>query len=158
MRRKKKVIFIASTGGHLSELLCLEELIRKYDSLLMTEKTKSNLNLNQRFDKVAFLVSGTMSNPFLYPFKLIINSFISLFQFIKFFPDVVISTGAHNAGPMCCIAKLFRKKVVFIESYANCYTKSVTGKIIYKFADLFIVQWEDMKKLYPNAKFCGGIF
>ncbi|MEM5600081.1 hypothetical protein AAHB61_03905 [Bacillus cereus] len=29
---------------------------------------------------------------------------------------------------------------------------------MYKHADLFLVQWEDMKKFYPNAKYGGGIY
>ena len=37
-------------------------------------------------------------------------------------------------------------------------TKTITGKLVYKFADLFVVQWESMLKLYPKAKYFGGIF
>lgn len=37
-------------------------------------------------------------------------------------------------------------------------TKTVTGKLVYKFADLFLVQWEDMLKLYPKAKYFGSLF
>ena len=37
----KKVLFISSTGGHLNELLQLKSIMNKYDSYLITEKTKS---------------------------------------------------------------------------------------------------------------------
>jgi len=154
----KKILFISSAGGHLNELLQLNVLIRKYDSYLITEKTKSNLNLKNKYKKVSYLIAGTMSNPIIYPFKLLINSFKSLYFFFSFNPDVVVSTGAHNAGPMCLIAKLFGKKVIFIETFANSKTKSLTGKIVYKFADLFIVQWKSMLELYPNAIYVGGVF
>ena len=43
MKKKKKVMFISSTGGHLSEMLELEELFPYYDTTIVTEKTKSNL-------------------------------------------------------------------------------------------------------------------
>jgi hypothetical protein len=59
---------------------------------------------------------------------------------------------------MCCIGKIFGSKIVYIESFANIHTKSVTGKVVYLFADLFIVQWESMLKLYPKAKLGGWIF
>ena len=154
----KKVLFISSTGGHLNELMQLKPLFKKYNACIVTEKTSSNISLKKNYANVYFIIAGTMSNPITYLLKLFLNCWISLFIFIKFKPDVVVSTGAHNSGPMCCIAKLARKKVVFIETFANSKTKSMTGKIIYKFADLFIVQWESMLKVYPNAVYVGGIF
>ena len=42
--KKKKVLFIASTGGHLNELMQLEPMFKDYDYHIITEKTKSNLN------------------------------------------------------------------------------------------------------------------
>ena len=56
------------------------------------------------------------------------------------------------------IAKIFRSKIVYIETLANSKTKTATGRLIYPIADLFIVQWEEMLKLYPKAKFGGWIY
>ena len=86
-----------------------------------------------------------------------LNCFISLFYFVKYRPRYIVSTGAHTAGPMCCIGKIFRSKIIFIETMANITTPTTTGKIIYRFADLFIVQWEEMLKVYPKATFGGWI-
>ena len=46
----------------------------------------------------------------------------------------------------------------YIETFANSMTRSKTGRIVYKFADLFIVQWKSMLDLYPKAKYGGWIF
>ena len=59
---------------------------------------------------------------------------------------------------MCCLGKIFGSKVIYIETFANVTTKTSTGKLIYKFADLFIVQWESMLEIYPNAVYGGWIF
>ncbi len=156
---RKKVLFISSTGGHLSELLQLSPMFKKYDYRLVTEKTKVNLDLLNKYPgKVDFLVYGTKSHILVYPFKLLFNSIKSLVIFCKFKPDVVITTGAHTGGPMCCIAKLFGAKVIYIETLANIYTKTITGRIIYHFADLFVVQWKSMLTLYPKAKYGGWIY
>jgi len=155
--KKKKVMFISSTGGHLSELLELESLFGDYDSFLVTEKTPSNLALKKKYPKVGFLIYGTKDHMLTYPFKLLTNCFISLYYFIKFRPRVIVTTGAHTAGPMCVIGKIFRSKIVFIESMANSSTKTITGKLLYPIADLFIVQWEEMLKLYPKAVYWGWI-
>lgn len=155
----KKVLFISSTGGHLNELLQLKPMFEKYDSYIITEKTKSNLKLKEEYgNKIHFLVYGTKHKPFTYPFKLLYNCFKSLYYYLLIRPDVIITTGAHTAGPMCCIGKLGRSKIIYIETFANINTKTMTGRLIYKFADLFIVQWEEMLKLYPKAVYGGSIY
>ena len=161
-KKQKKVIFISSTGGHLTELLQLSPLFKKYDYTLITEKTKSNLGLNDKFPgRVHYIIPGTYTTlgaKIVYPFKLFFNCWISLFWMLKIKPDVVVSTGSHNAGPMCALAHLFKKKVIFIETFANSQKPTRAGRLIYKFADVFIVQWESMLEYYPNAIYGGWIF
>lgn len=155
----KKVLFISSTGGHLNELLQLEKLINKYDSYIITEKTKSTKSLKEEYnDRINYLIYGTKHKPFSYIFKLIFNCIKSLYLYLIIKPDIIITTGAHTAGPMCLIGKIFGSKIIYIETFANINTRTITGRIIYKFADLFIVQWKSMLKLYPNAIYGGWIF
>ena len=156
---KKSVLFISSTGGHLEELLQLKKMFKKYDYHLVTEKTKSNEYLKDLYhDKVDYLVYGTKHHIISYPFKLLFNCFKSLFLYLKYTPDYIITTGTHTAGPMCCIGKIFGSKIIYIETFANMFTKTSTGRLIYLFSDKFIVQWESMKDLYPNSEFGGWIF
>ena len=156
---KKKAWFVASTGGHLTELMQLRKIFYDFNYQIITERTKSNLKLRDKFGKkIKFLIYGSKDHKLVYPFKLLTNCFISLFLFIRFRPKYIITTGAHIAGPICLIGKIFGSKIIFIETFANSETKTITGRIVYKFADLFIVQWESMLKLYPNAKYFGGVF
>jgi len=60
--------------------------------------------------------------------------------------------------PMCYIAKVFRKKVIYIETFANRNSKTVAGRFVYPIADVFVVQWEEMKKIYPKAEYWGWIY
>jgi len=158
-KSKKRVMFISSTGGHLTELMRLKSMFDKYDYFIVTEKDKSTKILSKKYkNKIGYLLFGTKDHMLTYPFKLLANCFISLFYFIKFMPKYIVTTGAHTAGPMCCLGKIFGSKIIYIESFANIETKTVTGKIIYFFADLFIVQWEEMIKLYPKATYGGWIY
>ena len=43
--RMKKILFISSTGGHLTELLQLAPMFSECDYHLVTEKTKSNMKV-----------------------------------------------------------------------------------------------------------------
>ena len=154
---KKKVLFISSTGGHLNELLQLKSLFSNYDYLLVTEKDKSTISLKDKYN-VKYLVYGTKKNLFSYFFKFIFNFIKSFIIFIKFKPDVVITTGAHTCVPMLFIAKLFKKKSIYIETMANRKTKTMTGKIVEKWVTYFVVQWEDMKNLYEDSVYGGLIY
>ena len=156
---KRNVMFISSTGGHLSEMLQLKSLFDKYNYHIVTEKTKSNLNLKDKYKgKVDFLVFGTKDFMLTYPFKLLYNCFKSVYIYFKIHPDYIITTGAHTAGPICCLGKIFGSKIIYIETFANMNTKTITGKLLYPIADKFIVQWESMKDLYPEATYGGWIF
>ena len=155
----KKVLFISSTGGHLKELLQLKKLFNKYDSYLITEKTDSTKKLKNEYkEKMGYMVFGTKDHMLTYPFKLLANCFISLYYFIKIRPKYIVTTGTHTAGPICYLGKIFGSKVIYIETMANISKKTITGKLIYPIADLFIVQWKSMLKLYPNAVYGGFIF
>ncbi len=157
--QKKKVLFISSTGGHLSELLQLKELFSKYDYHLITEKTKSNLELKKEYpNHINFLIYGTKVHKVTYPFRLFLNCFKSLYFYLKIKPDYIITTGTHTAGPMCCIGKIFGSRIIYIETFANINTKTVTGKLLYPISDKFIIQWEGLKKNYPKATYGGWIF
>ena len=155
----KKVLFISSTGGHLTELLELKKLFKKYNYHIITEKTKSNENLKDKYPgKVNYLLYCTKHSKIKYPFVLFINCFIGLLYYIEVRPDVIITTGTHTAGPMCCLGKIVGSKIIYIETFANITSKTSTGRLIYKFADLFIVQWESMLEIYPKAVYGGWIF
>lgn len=154
----KRVLFISSTGGHLNELLQLKKTMKRYDSYIITEKTKSTEDLKKEFgNKVMYLKYGTKSHLsyiYIYPY----NCIKSLLYFIKIRPKVVVTTGAHTSVFMCYLAKLFRRKVIYIETFANIHSKSMSGKLVYPIADMFIVQWESMLELYPKAIYGGWIF
>lgn len=151
----KKVCFAASSGGHYEQLLMLKPLMEKYDSFILTEKTKYSTEIENV--KSYYLLQVNRKEK-LFILKMIWNTFKSVFFFIKERPDVVITTGVLSTIPMCLIAKIFGRKLVYIESFAKINSPTETGKFLYKFADRFYVQWETMLKYYPEAVFLGGIY
>ncbi|MFB4165194.1 PssD/Cps14F family polysaccharide biosynthesis glycosyltransferase [Alteribacillus sp. JSM 102045] len=156
-KKRKKVLFISSVGGHLTQLMQLKPLFEKYDYYLVTEKTEVTAAM-KKDHPMSFLVYGARNYPISYLFKFSFNCLKSLGIFLKERPDVVVTTGVHTSVPMCYIAKLFRKKVVFIESFAKTSSPTLSGRLVYPIADLFIVQWETMLKHYPKAVHGGSIY
>ena len=156
---KKKVLFISSTGGHLSELLQLKPLFEKYDYHIITEYDKTNEKLKEKYgDKLDFLPYGTRAKIFSYIFKYLALCFKTVYLYFKIRPKAIITTGTHTAGPMCILGKIFGSKIIYIETFANKYNKTATGRLIYPIADLFIVQWEEMLKIYPKSVYGGSIY
>lgn len=155
----KKILFISSSGGHFSELMQLEPLFSKYDSYFITEKVKSCRNLKKKYkDHAFYLLFGTKHHILSYLFIFPYNCVKSLFLYFKIRPEYIITTGAHTAVPMCYIGKVFGSKIIYIETFACIDLKSLSGRMVYPIANLFLVQWENMLKLYPKAKYIGKIF
>ena len=146
----RNVLFISSAGGHLSELMKLEPIFKYYDYSIVTEKDIATNELKNRY-KIYFVPYSTRSKIISYIFKYTFVVFKSMFIFGRIKPDVIVSTGTHTAVPICLLGKIFKKKIIYIETYANINKKTLTGRILYPISDLFIVQWKEMKKLYPKA-------
>lgn len=150
-----KIVFAASSGGHFEQLMMLKPLMEKYDSFVLTEKTDYSVG-KQEVD-VVYLKQINRKEP-LFLFKLIANTVISFKIYLKEKPDVMITTGVLAIIPFALIMKLFRKKLIYIESFAKVTSKTLSGKLLYNYADQFYVQWEEMLKLYPKAIYKGGIY
>jgi len=149
----KKICLISSSGGHYEQILMLKKLNEFYEVFVITEKTKYNSD-----EKNIYLIQQVNRKEKLFLFKMTINFFKLLKIYFQEKPDVIISTGALSVIPMFLIGKIMNKKLIFIESFAKTNTPTMTGKLLYRFTDLFIVQWDEMKKVYPNAIVLGSIY
>ena len=147
-----QVCLACSAGGHLTELLQLEKAWHNYKHFYISDRRANAIELSKK-KKVYFVVCPRRN-----PLKLFINFIQSFFIFLKEKPSVVISTGADTAIPICLIAKLFRRRVVFIESFCRIKEPSLSARIMYRLADLFLVQWPENLKFFPKAEFAGSVF
>lgn len=154
-KNNKKICFAASTGGHFEQLMMLRPLMNKYDSIIVTEKSQYSV---ENKDTKTYYLSQVNRKEKTFLFRMIVNSIKTIKILLIENPDIIISTGALATIPLCLFGKLFRKKIIFIESFAKINSPTLTGKLVYKFADQFYVQWEEMRKIYPNAIYKGGIY
>ena len=156
-KRKKpvKICFAASSGGHFEQLMMLRPLMEKYDSFILTEKTQYQTQVDGV--RMYLMKKVIPIDRFYIPWT-IVNILHSLWIFLKERPDVVISTGVFVTVPICVFAKLFGKKVIYIESFAKVTSPTKTGRFLYRFADRFYVQWDQMLEVYPDAICLGGIY
>lgn len=153
--KKIKVCFAASSGGHYEQLMMLKPLMDKYDSFVITEKTFYDAEAK---GVKTYYLKQVNRNEKTCLVRMLANSFLSFQIFLVEKPDVIICTGVLAMIPMCLLMKLFRKKLIYIESFAKVTSPTETGKLLYKYADQFYVQWECMKQFYPKAIYLGGLY
>ncbi len=154
-KKAVKACFVASSGGHWEELMCLKEIADEHESFFITEKGGQGLDSDLK--NIYKLPQINRHESYF------LRHFIKLFFSAKHIlkkekPDIVITTGALIAFPFCILAKIRGAKLIYIESFARINTASLTGRLVYQLADLFLVQWEPLLKVYPKAKYVGGIF
>jgi UDP-N-acetylglucosamine:LPS N-acetylglucosamine transferase len=72
-------------------------------------------------------------------------------------PDVLVSCGAGVAVPFFLIGRLLRIPTVYVEVYDRIDSASLTGRVCYRFSSLFLVQWEDQLRFYPDGVVIGPL-
>lgn len=148
-----KVCLVGSSGGHLTHLYMLRTFWMNKERFWVT------------FDKedAKSLLEGEKMYSCYYPTNrslkaLIINTKLAWKILCKEKPDLIISSGAAVAVPFFYLGKIFGAKLIYIEVFDRIDKPTMTGKIVYPIVDKFIVEWEEMKTVYPKAINLGSIF
>lgn len=156
MKRKTKVCLISSCGGHFMELLQLLPVVDGKDYYILTEKNVASIDALAKHRHCYFFQQNRHSLKF--PFFFFINFLLSIVYFFREKPTTVITTGAGVVFPTCILAYLFKRRLIYIESFSRIHKKSCTGKFIYLIADSFFVQWPEMLEVYHDSKYSGTVY
>ena len=148
-----KICMVGSSGGHLTHLYMLKPFWQKHDRFWVT------------FDKedARSVLEGERLIPCYYPTNrslkaLVINTWLAWKTLRREKPDLIISSGAAVAVPFFWLGKFLGAKTIYVEVFDRIDKPTITGRMVYPVTDEFIVEWEEMKKVYPKAKNLGSIF
>lgn len=145
-KNKNLILAISSGGGHLAEII--KTIPEKYENQVIYVTCKNgHTQKTLRYKPHYFVV-----DPHVNYFKYLINFIQSLVVFFKVRPQVIISTGAGIAVSILLIGYFFRRKIIYIESGARIFSPSKTGNFIYRFSDLFIIQYRTLSEYFPQSK------
>lgn len=150
---KSNICFVSSSGGHLTQLYMLKPFWENKNRFWVTfdkEDAKSLLNDEKMY--ACYYPSNRSIK------ALCINTYRAWKILNKEKPALIISTGAAPAIPFFYLGKILGAKTIYIEVFDRIDTPTISGKICYPISDKFIVQWEEMKKVYPKAINLGSIF
>lgn len=153
MDKRMKVCLVCSSGGHLAHLHMLEPFWKDKEHFWVTFD-KQDARSILKDEKVYACYYPTNRN---IP-NLVRNTILALKILKKEKPDLIVSSGAAVAVPFFWLGKLAGCKTVYIEVFDRRNSATMTGRLVYPVTDKFIVQWEEMRKIYPKAVNFGSLF
>ncbi|MBO4338135.1 MAG: UDP-N-acetylglucosamine--LPS N-acetylglucosamine transferase [Lachnospiraceae bacterium] len=148
-----KICLVGSSGGHLAHLYMLKPFWSKHDRFWVTFEKEDALSLLKDERMIPCYYPTNRSSKGLF-----INTRLAWKVLKKERPDLIISTGAATAVPFFYLGRLMGAKTIYIEVLDRIDRPTLSGRLVYLVADKFIVQWDDMKKVYPGAVNLGSIF
>ena len=165
MKLNNTVMFACNVGGHFSQMMALHELFELYDSVLVTDNDRATKAVPQLKDinhievihSRRDTVKANQSSRFSYIVGYLKGFFVYRKIWLKYRPKVIVSTGSNIAVTLFWVGKLHGSKLIFIETRAKVYSQSLTGKLVRRISDQIYVQWPEMQKIYPEAKYCGTL-
>ena len=163
--KKLPVSIILVRGGHTFEMLALVDRLERfiepvYLVLKDNKLAKEQIRISGKVYTITPAFESIKTKKFLKNFFLFFKSFGESLKILKESKVcAVISCGSGSAIASIIAAKMLRKKVIYIESACRIKSRSICGNIAYKFlADLFIIQWEEQRKIYKKAIYAGRAF
>jgi UDP-N-acetylglucosamine:LPS N-acetylglucosamine transferase len=148
----RHVLLVASTGGHLAQLLALRPWWKRHRRTWVTfDKADARSTLSGEHVVYAFHPT-TRNIP-----NLLRNAWLALRIVPRERPDVVVTTGAGVAVPFFVVARVMRIPTVYLEVYDRVGSRTLTGRLCRPLATAFCVQWPDQQVLYPGSERVGTL-
>ena len=158
----KKLLVVLGMGGHTSQSLRLVDLLGpryEYEYIIGHDDQTSAKKITLPGKTYVLRNPRLMSDTSI--FKVFWQMFPNTWQARKILkqskPDAVLSAGPALSISLFWLAKIKGIKTIFVESWVRVHHKSWAGKFTYPVSDLFLVQWESLKKAYPKAVFAGRL-
>lgn len=149
----REVLLVASSGGHLLQMLQLADLWPHERRHWVTFEKSDAVSLLAD-EHITWAHHPTNRN---IP-NLLRNFGLALKVVRRRRVQAIVTTGAGVAVPFVIVGRLLRVNVIYIESMARITAPSLTGRLVHPFADTFIVQWPELKRFYKHAVSYGTVF
>jgi len=149
--KRKRVLAIASAGGHWVQLRRLVPAFEGYDVAFASVFPAYSQDVPGKrfhvFDDFSRFHKTRALRVTFQLFRILLHER----------PDVVITTGSAPGLITLALSKtLFRSKTIWIDSIANCEQLSSSGMRARRFADLWLTQWPHLAGK-AGPKFWGAV-
>lgn len=145
-------LLVASSGGHLSQVLALRPWWSRYRRTWVTFDS-SHARSVLAGEEIRWAYHPTTRN---IP-NLIRNTGLAVRLLLRERPEIILSTGAGVAVPFFVLGRLLRIPTVYIEVYDRIDAPTLTGRLVRPFTTMFLAQWEEQRRFYPKAVYVGSL-
>ncbi|WP_189240724.1 PssD/Cps14F family polysaccharide biosynthesis glycosyltransferase [Planomonospora parontospora] len=147
-----KALLVCSTGGHLTQLHRLRPWYEQHERHWVTFE-KADAESLLAGEEVTWAYHPTTRNLR----NLIRNLWLAVKLVPRYRPDVVVTTGAGVAYPFFLLGRLYGARTVYLEVYDRIDSGTLTGRLCYPLADLFLLQWPEQQRRYPRGVVVGQL-
>ena len=134
----QRILLVANSGGHLLQMLALENAFQGLDRTWVTLAAADSESLLA--DEHVVYAHGPTNRSL----KNLLRNLALAWRTVRDSkPDVIVSTGAALAVPFFVVGWLRRKRLVYVESFTRVHHLSLSGRMVYPLADAFFVQWSN---------------
>lgn len=152
---KAKVCIPTSSGGHLTHMRMLMPVLNKAADRFWVTFDKEDANTALAGERVYHCYFPTNRNVR----NTLRNTLLAIRVLRRERPDLIVSSGAAIAVPFFLVGKLMGgAKTVYVEVFDRVDAPTLTGRLVRRFTDLFVVQWPEMTEVYPGSVDLGSIF
>ena len=160
-----KLLIVLGEGGHTKQMLNLVSLLKSTDQdayelhYIVAREDELSAGHIQHPGPVHRVTRprGKSTGQLGAAIRTILAAFQAIGVLFRVRPDAVISAGPAIAVPISILSKLLGARLIYIESSSRISQPSLTGRILYRWADLFFVQWQQLQPKYPRAIFAGRL-
>lgn len=152
-RSPRRVLFVSSSGGHLSQLLQLKPWWEQHERQWVTfdlpdarSKLDGETMIPAHFPTTRNIVNLARNTP------------LAWRVLSRFRPDVIVSNGAGVAFPFFLLAKLRGVPTVYLEVYDRIDSRTLTGRLCRPVTTKFLVQWPEQQDLYQGSTLVGPLY
>lgn len=148
-----RVLLVCSSGGHLSQLVCLESWWVDQERSWVTFDTEDATSKLEG-ERVVYAHHPTTRNVW----NLLRNTVLAWRVLRRERPDLIVTTGAGVAVPFFWLGRLLHSRTVYLEVFDRVDSATLTARLCRPVTDLFLVQWPEQEKLYKDAVLLGGVW
>ena len=139
-RPKRKILAVASSGGHWTQLLRLRRAFAGHEVVFVTTQSDSRADVAP--DRFHCVPDANRNSKL----RILVLMLRMLLVVLRERPDVVLSTGAAPGYFAIRFGRLLGARTLWLESIANVEELSLSTKLVRPYADLLLTQWPHLAR------------
>ncbi len=146
--RALRIALISAVGGHLAELLELMPAFEGHSTFWITNDESPVLPPGVESYRVAHAERD---------WRVAWNVVEFARIFARTRPDLIVSTGSGLVVSAALVARAIGIPILYIEGTWAVTSPTLTGRLMRPFTRRFYVQWPELQRKLPWARYAGGL-